>query len=702
MKRATRLLFGALSVLLISNTSFAQTQKVTFKINSALYPDTLRPNHVVQLRGGINGGTAGATSTPAIAWDATSAIATNDGGDYWTLTLDITAGAEIGFKFWAGLTTTTPLTNKGPNYAEEGWEAGANRTLTVPAKDTTIWIWMGNTANVNPIAHEKLDTVAVHFRVNMGARVQAGLVTPGETPVEVRGGELPLTWGGDTGVKLDLEPYRVGDNYMYSAVAYFPKKSPAATAFYKFFGQDWESDAVGENGSGNRNFVVSSDTTLHWKFFNNEVPSSAPIITANATFKLNAGYLQLLSLFDEGKGDIVTIRGGGVFGGWAATSDAANQLTFDDANLYYKTTKEFVGPAGGTTAYKFYISYDASRLDPTSPNYIQAYFNDQGGFGYEEPLSTFGGNRIYTQTSETERDVELVNFNDVPVSAVILREGIIDVSDFATKTSSRADFASVTFSVDMTNALNSDRTDKMVEDDSVFFSLESKLTGLTLGVTSIQRNDADRYLMTKGEGNVYSYTLALDADATINDFGFNFVYGKPKTADGNWVTSGNGTFDAGRRYYQYIQPFFVGEAEEDPILGLYYPTLWASENVLPTLQWTTGDAPGELQPDYKMRSEIDNKNEGSGRVAGFELLANYPNPFNPSTTLQFRTPAAGRVTLEVFNVLGQKVATLINNELVGAGLQSRTFDASRLSSGVYIYRISAQGFTAQRKMMLVK
>ncbi len=87
----------------------------------------------------------------------------------------------------------------------------------------------------------------------------------------------------------------------------------------------------------------------------------------------------------------------------------------------------------------------------------------------------------------------------------------------------------------------------------------------------------------------------------------------------------------------------------------------------------------------------------------FVLNQNYPNPFNPSTNISFTLGTSANVTLEVFNVLGQKVASLVNNEKLTSGNYDFSFDASQLSSGIYIYRMSADnGFTQTRKMMLIK
>ena len=85
----------------------------------------------------------------------------------------------------------------------------------------------------------------------------------------------------------------------------------------------------------------------------------------------------------------------------------------------------------------------------------------------------------------------------------------------------------------------------------------------------------------------------------------------------------------------------------------------------------------------------------------FSLSQNYPNPFNPSTNITFKLPKNGNVTLKVFNTLGQQVATLVNADYV-AGTHTVNFDASSLSSGVYIYTLSSGDFLAAKKMILLK
>ncbi len=88
-------------------------------------------------------------------------------------------------------------------------------------------------------------------------------------------------------------------------------------------------------------------------------------------------------------------------------------------------------------------------------------------------------------------------------------------------------------------------------------------------------------------------------------------------------------------------------------------------------------------------------------VNSFELSQNYPNPFNPSTQIRYSVASGTMVSLKVYNVLGQEVATLVNN-FQNVGSYTVNFDASKLASGIYLYQIKAGEFSQVRKMMLVK
>jgi len=85
----------------------------------------------------------------------------------------------------------------------------------------------------------------------------------------------------------------------------------------------------------------------------------------------------------------------------------------------------------------------------------------------------------------------------------------------------------------------------------------------------------------------------------------------------------------------------------------------------------------------------------------YALEQNYPNPFNPSTVIKYSIPQDGMVTLYVFNLLGEKVATLVNG-VMQAGRYEVNFDASKLASGIYVYTINSGSFNSVKKMVLMK
>ncbi|MFZ4589748.1 MAG: T9SS type A sorting domain-containing protein, partial [Ignavibacteria bacterium] len=140
--------------------------------------------------------------------------------------------------------------------------------------------------------------------------------------------------------------------------------------------------------------------------------------------------------------------------------------------------------------------------------------------------------------------------------------------------------------------------------------------------------------------------------------------------------------------------------------------VWAPRLLSPTANFSEGDSlmfypytvtrPGVIYefsttsptvPVIEISNEVPEK---------YDLLQNYPNPFNPETNIRFALPEKSFVTVKVYNVLGQLVETLINNERLDVGLHQTSFNGNRFASGIYFYTIQTEKFTQTKRMVLLK
>lgn len=86
----------------------------------------------------------------------------------------------------------------------------------------------------------------------------------------------------------------------------------------------------------------------------------------------------------------------------------------------------------------------------------------------------------------------------------------------------------------------------------------------------------------------------------------------------------------------------------------------------------------------------------------YALAQNFPDPFNPTTTVQFDLPEPATVTLDVFDVTGRRVTTIVDRKPYAIGRHRVVFDARNQAAGLYFYRMQANGFTSTKKMLLLK
>ncbi len=169
----------------------------------------------------------------------------------------------------------------------------------------------------------------------------------------------------------------------------------------------------------------------------------------------------------------------------------------------------------------------------------------------------------------------------------------------------------------------------------------------------------------------FNWKKAKDADQyllqTSDDQTFASVLMAASTSDTVKILSG---FSEGKTYYWRVQASNV--AGTGP---------WSEVGIFPTS--TT---------DVKEREEIPTE---------YSISQNYPNPFNPTTTIKFALPQAALTKLIIYDLFGREILTVINKE-IQAGYHQIDFDASKLPSGVYFYRIQSGKFIHTKKMILIK
>ncbi len=252
----------------------------------------------------------------------------------------------------------------------------------------------------------------------------------------------------------------------------------------------------------------------------------------------------------------------------------------------------------------------------------------------------------------------------------------------------------------------------------------------------VTRSDIAQFLITSNldvvyVDNIYLYREGDVTEETIEDFSLL------SPADGTSLSlSGDGTDEA---EITWEEAESTGEVEytwhadlpesdfsdplvsilsdnngEDPSLTLTFEAidqtlagLDVEEGESIDLEWTVTAQSGSTVKfaeeifDITISRDLNVSNELETSPNSYELNQNYPNPFNPSTNITYSIPESGDVTLEVFNIQGQRVATLVNGRQ-SAGSHMATFDASNLASGVYTYRLVSGNYVEVRKMLLIK
>jgi Lamin Tail Domain/FlgD Ig-like domain len=676
---------------------------VTLRVNLSTNLDTITTdNGFVEVRGALNNWTTGKVlpDSTTIDWNASSDLdMVNVGGDYWEVTFKMLPEDTLRYKFYTGFGDGTNGTAPGG-----GWEGPFTHTDGTLDFDTRAFI-SGQNDTVEVIQYynpdlgtgavdqfsapfeSKADSVAIYFRVNMAGQTEAAQFDPAtEGPLGMRGD--PSTSGGtidwgETRVKFTRETNSAIDGSFWSGVAYFAKDSvtEGSEQQYKYFVENgavlsWES-------VDNRTFNYPSmlkDTTIAWNYWDNQAPTGKQSISSIVTWRVSTEALESVGLFDRGVGDKIEIRGPK---GWS--SEEAIELFFNPLlQEWTSANEEFTNQEGAEISYKYFVAWDSSRADEASPNYIA---NLDLGSGWEEPAPTGGGNRVHvfqnaaTQTVDGDFGFDRQFFNGVPANGVFNHD------------------MDITFNIDMSKATDQTTNTNTAlfrpGTDTVWVQWSNELLGWTQG---IDINDRFLILTDPDQDNIYSgtFTLGVSDQFPNNWYQLGYVITYSTDTPGQYVTNGGG-FDRGRRYYQYIHPMTIAD---DAALTTEWPAVYDLE----TLEWTETDLFVEDPPNLTTPNAIIDEN---GELPSkFALEQNYPNPFNPSTTITYQVPKNSDVKLTIFNIMGQEVLKLVDQNH-NAGKYEIVWNAQnnlgkQVASGVYYLKFEAGNFVKFRKMTLLR
>lgn len=230
--------------------------------------------------------------------------------------------------------------------------------------------------------------------------------------------------------------------------------------------------------------------------------------------------------------------------------------------------------------------------------------------------------------------------------------------------------------------------------DSIIFNGGTPLTSGSLGLFQLQHPScADLVDWQAGDSSGQ-----IDGPLPVELTSFTAIAGN-HTVRLNWETASetnNDRFEIERNGTLTARI----DAQENATNGAHYT--WVDSDLLNGETYVYSLYSVAINGNRELLSTVNaTPGENNPSVFNYSLAQNFPNPFNPTTTINFELSESGSVMLTVYNLSGQQVATLINGNLE-AGAHTVEFDAANLTSGLYFYRLEADNFVAQMKMLLLK
>ncbi len=448
--------------------------------------------------------------------------------------------------------------------------------------------------------------------------------------------------------------------------------APGEELQYKFInGNDWDSaETVPDEcvTDGNRTWVAPNFNRPYEVCYEMCETCPAPPVTKAVIFSvdmsewLDEDGATGMPVFSVARGDQMQVRGG--FNGWNCDDPADCEMTRTPGTNIFSLAATITDGPDDVQEYKYYMQHDASSIELFESTYGEMYSD----MGWEDSPQFGGANRVFTLGEDDGTgllELELSGYYDLPAGAVIPAGQEVDV----------------TFTIDMTGA----DADGFSAGDTVSLNLKDKWLNYLQGL-----GDGSTHVATANGDGTYSVTVTFTGPFPWHMIYTWSFYDVDNVAD---IEEGGGFgFGRFRARYQHA------DADNNCAWGDY---------VFPMDEWQK-DPPLPLE-DYDPESVcISLTSVDDGIIPmDFYISENYPNPFNPTTSIDFGIPSDLNVQINIYNIIGQQVAS-IDQGFLNPGSYTVTWNGKDtfgnfVPSGVYFYEIKAgEQFQKIKKMTLLK
>lgn len=364
------------------------------------------------------------------------------------------------------------------------------------------------------------------------------------------------------------------------------------------------------------------------------------------------------------------------------TEDFSSTVTLGKSRDYDRKQFNISGEQQTTSGSDYHIAQRVEDLDPETEYFwrVRAMSGDTPGewssaHSFETRVADSGAPELASPLDQEE---------DVSIPVALEWADLKDAENYEIQVSPTAEFDST---LKVTKDMTSAEIGEFVADTTTYYwrtraVRDGEATGWSEAwrfVTELRPPETPEWNPEDGETDVEELILKWDEAARAEMYnlqlaaneGFDELIIEEDQLTATKFEPDEGLLDPSKTYYWRVQA--VNEAGNSE---------WSEP-----LSFSTSETVSAADPDE--------------RPDEYRLGANYPNPFNPVTAISYQIPEESEVRLEVYNMLGQRIETLVS-EQQSAGRYEVSFDASNLSSGTYIYRIEAGKFVETKQMMLVK